>query len=258
MQFKLLALSAMAAIAQAQSASSSINLYVTNILHHQSPIRKTNNIVHSISVLSVLQTALPSTLVQEALTNSAAVSSQIASQFSAGQTPTWFTALPSDIQTFLVPLATSPGALSSVAANVTSRANISSAAAPTGIIAGGGPGGSISRNISSIVSAQSSIFSSIRSANGSAIVAGSSAGASASRISSASAGASGAAAGASSASRSGSAAAAGSASGSATGSAAAATSSRAASATSSAGAVPTAVVGMGLAGVVGLVGIFAL
>ncbi|KJX95410.1 hypothetical protein TI39_contig4114g00015 [Zymoseptoria brevis] len=57
----------------------------------------------ALSVLSVLQTALPTTLVQEFLTNSAAAASQIQSAFNAGDYPAWFTALPSDVQIFLVP-----------------------------------------------------------------------------------------------------------------------------------------------------------
>jgi hypothetical protein len=40
--------------------------------------------------------------VAEALTNPGAVSSEIASEFSQGITPTWFTALPTPIQTYLL------------------------------------------------------------------------------------------------------------------------------------------------------------
>jgi hypothetical protein len=36
------------------------------------------------------------------LTNKGAVSSKLASEFSAGETPTWFTALPTPIQTYLL------------------------------------------------------------------------------------------------------------------------------------------------------------
>ncbi|KAI7365795.1 hypothetical protein KC336_g21373, partial [Hortaea werneckii] len=84
-----------------------------------------------VSVLQVLQTALPSSLVAEALTNSAAVSSEIASQFSAGETPTWFTALPSDVQTYLIPLATNSAAASSALANITAAAPNATLVAPT-------------------------------------------------------------------------------------------------------------------------------
>ncbi|KAL9536097.1 hypothetical protein SMMN14_01458 [Sphaerulina musiva] len=56
-----------------------------------------------LSVVSVLQTALPSSLINEALTNSAGVSSQLASEFAAGETPAWFTALPTAVQTYLIP-----------------------------------------------------------------------------------------------------------------------------------------------------------
>lgn len=58
---------------------------------------------HSLTVVSVLQTALPSSLVQEFLTNSAEASSAIASEFAAGSIPSWFTGLPSDVQTYLFP-----------------------------------------------------------------------------------------------------------------------------------------------------------
>ena len=60
-------------------------------------------LIPSNSILGVLQTALPSSLVAEAITNSAAVASEIASQFAAGETPTWFSAHPSDIQGYLAP-----------------------------------------------------------------------------------------------------------------------------------------------------------
>ncbi|KAI5369917.1 hypothetical protein Slin15195_G007950 [Septoria linicola] len=81
-----------------------------------------------LSVVSVLQTALPSSLIQEALTNSAGVSSELASQFAAGETPSWFTALPSDVQTYLVP--TGGGVPSATA--ITTGTSISSSATGTG------------------------------------------------------------------------------------------------------------------------------
>jgi len=84
MQYKTIAISAFAATAFAQQST------------------PTEDVV---SIFSVLQTALPSSLVAEALTNSDAVSSQIASQFLAGETPSWFQELPSDIQTYIVPVA---------------------------------------------------------------------------------------------------------------------------------------------------------
>jgi hypothetical protein len=60
--------------------------------------RTSTNQTPSNSIFGVLQTALPSSLVAEALTNSQAVASEISSQFAAGETPTWFSALPTDIQ----------------------------------------------------------------------------------------------------------------------------------------------------------------
>jgi len=197
MQYKLLAVSAFAASAFAvPQASSSENL---------------------VSVLSVLQTALPSTLIQEALTNSAAVSSQIASEFSAGQTPTWFTALPSDIQTYLVPV---PTGVANGTGAVTASPNATALS-------------SIIHNATAISAGQSSILASIHSQNSSVI---SRASLGTSTVAGAtSTGASGSSASGSSGSSSGS------------------------SSSSSAGAsVPTAIVGMGLAGVVGFVGVLAL
>ncbi|TKA71726.1 hypothetical protein B0A49_05732 [Cryomyces minteri] len=189
-----------------------------------------------ISIISVLQTALPQSLVQMAFTNSAGVSSEIASQFAAGATPTWFTALPSDIQTYLVPLATNGAAFSSAVANA------------TGVV--GAPGvnaTAIAGNTTAIGVAQSSILSSIAAANSSTVANATSAGvvnlSSTASItgSGSSSGSSSSAARTSTSSRTSASAAAGS------------------SSTSSAGAsLPTAVVGMGLAGVVGFVGMLAL
>lgn len=69
------------------------------------------------SVYAVLATALPSSLVAEALTDPAAVSSEIASEFSAGITPSWFAALPTGIQSYLL------GPAASQAANATGILN---------------------------------------------------------------------------------------------------------------------------------------
>ncbi|KAF1817068.1 hypothetical protein P152DRAFT_7313 [Eremomyces bilateralis CBS 781.70] len=54
------------------------------------------------SILSVLVTALPASLLAVAATDTAAVSSIIASEFAAGSTPSWFAALPTDVQTYLL------------------------------------------------------------------------------------------------------------------------------------------------------------
>ncbi|KAK4543675.1 hypothetical protein LTR36_005320 [Oleoguttula mirabilis] len=205
MQYTLLAVSALAAsvFAESQAASSSEDL---------------------VSLLSVLQTALPSSVIAEALTNSAAVSSQIASEFAAGQTPTWFTALPSDIQTYLVPVATNSAALSSAVANITAAANATIIATATGIAG----------NASAVSGAQSGILASASAANSSVI--------SRASLGTSTAGSSATSTGSGSSSTSGS-------SGSSSGS----------SSSSSAGAsMPTAIIGAGLAGVLGVVGLFAL
>ncbi|KAJ9628000.1 hypothetical protein H2203_003220 [Taxawa tesnikishii (nom. ined.)] len=197
----------------------------------------------TISVLQVLQTALPSSLYSLATANPLAASSVIASEFSAGATPSWYSALPSDIQTLLNPV-------------VTGAANASSI---TSAIAGGitsAPAANTSAlgvNSTAISASQSAILASIHAQNSSAIVAAngtagvasaSGSGASttssgSSRTSSGSSSTSGAAAGSSASSS-------GSSSGSSTSSSAAGAS------------MPTAIYGMGLAGAVGLVGLLAL
>ena len=76
------------------------------------------------SVDSVLLTALPPSLLAIAVTNTAAVASIIESAFSAGQTPAWFSALPTDVQNYLLysevtPTATPVGnSISSVQASI--------------------------------------------------------------------------------------------------------------------------------------------
>lgn len=111
MQYRLLSLAALVAYAYAQDdpaaqSSDAAQLYVSpHLKNHEGEYKQTLRqiLLHRLSVVSVLQTALPSSLIQEALTNSAGVSSQLASEFAAGETPTWFTALPTEVQTYLVP-----------------------------------------------------------------------------------------------------------------------------------------------------------
>ena len=81
----------------------------------------------SASVYAVLATALPSSLVAEALTNSQAVASEIASEFSAGSTPAWFTSLPTAIQSYLLGPVASQAANATGLLNSTAVANSSSA-----------------------------------------------------------------------------------------------------------------------------------
>jgi hypothetical protein len=205
-------------------------------------------LIPSNSILGVLQTALPSSLVAEAITNSAAVASEIASQFAAGETPTWFSALPSDIQGYLAP--TDMAGVSSLTAaasslvtggvsavsNATSSASSASittapgslgtgspllgangtVAAPNGTLVG--PNGTTNGNTTNLSSSSSS--SSTGSSSGSG---------------------SGSGSGSNSGSNSGS----GSSSESSTG-------------VSDSAAAPTAFYGIGLAGVVGMVGVLAL
>ncbi|CZT22738.1 uncharacterized protein RCC_08443 [Ramularia collo-cygni] len=87
------------------------------------------------SVVSVLATALPSSLISEYATNSAAVASEISSAFDAGNTPSWFEALPSAVQTYLIPVddsANVTGTLLSSSSSMVSSSLISGA--PTVIV----------------------------------------------------------------------------------------------------------------------------
>ncbi|KAK1068775.1 hypothetical protein LTR74_005433 [Friedmanniomyces endolithicus] len=183
--------------------------------------------VDQISIYSVLQTALPSSLVAEALTNPSAASSDIAAEF-ATATPSWFTALPTNIQTYLVPLATNGASLSAAVGNATAAANstMSSTMLANGTAPSAGVAGMNSMNSSGVAGATAGttaggagVASIASSMSGSSIAVSSSAAAAASSTGSGSSGA---------------------------------------SSSSKAGAVPTAVVGMGLAGMVGMVGLFAL
>lgn len=122
MKYSIMALPAIAAAVSAQ------DLYVLTQVADPKQENKSLTSPSSNSILQVLQTALPSSLVSEALTNSAAVESEIASQFAAGETPGWFSALPTDVQGYLNPtdaagvssLLGASSTLSSVAANLTS------------------------------------------------------------------------------------------------------------------------------------------
>lgn len=143
MQYRIFSLAALAACAYAQddSAAQSSDAAQLYILPPQAIRVITETLTQTfsrLSVVSVLQTALPSSLIQEALTNSAGVSSQLASEFAAGETPTWFTALPTDVQTYLVPAianatavttgasSTGTGGLLTVLTNGTSTSNFTS------------------------------------------------------------------------------------------------------------------------------------
>ncbi|KXT10856.1 hypothetical protein AC579_1954 [Pseudocercospora musae] len=127
MQYKLFAAAALAAAAYAQVDGTA---------------EQSAQAAELLSVVSVLQTALPSSLIQEALTNSAGVSSELASEFAAGQTPSWFTALPSDVQTYLVPAGaiatanataiTSASGAPYPSANSTSRSSTTGSSSETG------------------------------------------------------------------------------------------------------------------------------
>ena len=83
------------------------------------------------SLLSVLETAIPSSVVSLAATNPAALASDLASSISASQTPDWVKALPTDVRSMLPQLiGTTKAAVSSASAASTSAA--SGGALPSG------------------------------------------------------------------------------------------------------------------------------
>ncbi|KAF2209681.1 hypothetical protein CERZMDRAFT_86659 [Cercospora zeae-maydis SCOH1-5] len=95
---------------------------------------QTEDAAELISVVSVLQTALPSSILNEALTNSAGVSSQLASQFHAGETPTWFSDLPNGVKTYLVPTLTNLPSSSSMTITTTTTSSETGSSTTTGEI----------------------------------------------------------------------------------------------------------------------------
>lgn len=132
---------------------------------------------HSLSVVSVLQTALPSSLINEALTNSAGVSSQLASEFAAGETPAWFTALPTAVQTYLIPaFANATGTMSTAGtgalmttttpATATATATASSVGGGSGTIGNGTSSASVSSSSSSSFDVSSSRISTVMTESG--------------------------------------------------------------------------------------------
>lgn len=123
---------------------------------------------HSLSVVSVLQTALPSSLINEALTNSAGVSSQLASEFAAGETPAWFTALPTAVQTYLIPaFANATGTMSTAG---TGALMTTTPATATASSVGGGSGTTGNGTSSAFVSSSSSSSSDISSSRTSTVM----------------------------------------------------------------------------------------
>lgn len=89
MQFKALTVLALSALAIASPE-----------LEKRQSASITGNPTES-SVLSVLATALPPSLLAIGVTNAPEVGSIIASAFAAGETPAWYSALPSDVKSYL-------------------------------------------------------------------------------------------------------------------------------------------------------------
>ncbi|KEQ58119.1 uncharacterized protein M437DRAFT_32922, partial [Aureobasidium melanogenum CBS 110374] len=90
-----------------------------------------------VSIVQVLQTAVPSSIYQEFLTNSGGVYSSVASELAASSTPSWIAALPTGVKSYVFGLAEGTSAASSAIANATSAAAASVTSAPV-IIANNG------------------------------------------------------------------------------------------------------------------------
>ncbi|THW79785.1 hypothetical protein D6D19_00960 [Aureobasidium pullulans] len=86
------------------------------------------------SIYQVLQTAVPTSIALEFLTNSAGVYSSVASELAVSSTPSWIAALPSDVQSYLIGVAQTPSAASSAIANATAAVANSTSAAAGGLI----------------------------------------------------------------------------------------------------------------------------
>lgn len=200
MQFKALTLLALTALATASPE-----------LHKRQSASVTENPTE-LSVLGVLATALPPSLLAIGVTNAAELGSIIASSFSAGETPGWYSALPTDVKSYLTVL------YSEVASTT---AGASSVLAPLTTPLG---------NTASLSSIQASISASISSSLNTTTISS-----------------------VHSASLKASTTAAGSAAGSA-----AASSALSSSKSTGGAAYPTAVVGAGVAGAIGLLGMLAL
>ncbi|CAD0082957.1 unnamed protein product, partial [Aureobasidium vineae] len=89
------------------------------------------------SIYQVLQTAVPTSIALEFLTNSAGVFSSVSSELAASSTPSWIAALPTDVQSYLVGVAQTPSVASSAVANATSAAASAVTTAPVVIASNG-------------------------------------------------------------------------------------------------------------------------
>lgn len=104
--------------------------YVVNILAHMINVL---TLITSARIASVLATAIPQTLAALAPTNPAAFSSAISSAFSGGQTPGWFASMPTDVQSYILPVLAPSGTQTGVVLTFASAqtATSTSTATPT-------------------------------------------------------------------------------------------------------------------------------
>ncbi|KAF7846269.1 hypothetical protein BT93_L4727 [Corymbia citriodora subsp. variegata] len=195
-----------------------------------------------VSILAVLETALPASIEAVGITNEAAAYSIVESEIAASGTPSWLSALPTDVLAYfeLIQASIQAGAASATA-TAASTSNATAAGAGGAAITSTASANSSSSAYGAGAAGAASTSSSNSSAAAGNNTSSGAAGASTSKKSSS--------AGSGSTAKSTSTAAAGGSTSSASGS----------TTTSAAGAsMPSAIYGMGLAGAIGLVGVLAL
>lgn len=119
MQFKALTVLALSALAIASP----------ELKKRQSP-STTENPTEA-SVLSVLETALPASLLAIGIANPDELASLIASSLSAGQTPAWYSALPPDVKSYLPTLLSEEASAATVSTPLSNTASISGIISPS-------------------------------------------------------------------------------------------------------------------------------
>ncbi|KAI9719839.1 MAG: hypothetical protein M1828_006060 [Chrysothrix sp. TS-e1954] len=91
--------------------------------------------INTVSALAAIESVLPQSLQNLAITNGPSASALVASEFAAGSTPAWFSKLPSNVQTYLVPVTSigeAPGVfLSALPTQATSLISASYKAVPS-------------------------------------------------------------------------------------------------------------------------------
>ncbi|KAF2002813.1 hypothetical protein P154DRAFT_520581 [Amniculicola lignicola CBS 123094] len=109
------------------------------------------------SVLSVLATAIPSESISAATANPVAFSKELASSLSAGKTPDWYNALPSDVKSYLPKLYPATTEVSSTPSSTAAPSSTPSSITPSIT-----PSASASASISPSSALNSTVISTVR------------------------------------------------------------------------------------------------